>query len=94
MEEITQEEKNILKLFIQDININTVNMNREINQLSNIMQEMIKEIKRLNDSINMNRVRAGILKDIKEEITKIGTKKKQKVILDKINRYLFEDYNF
>ena len=94
MSEITKEEKRLLQLFITDVNTNTVNMNREINQLNSSCTEMIRNYKSLSDSINMNRVRAGVLREIKDDILKTKPKNKALIIIHKIDKYLFEDYNF
>lgn len=83
-----------LNRFIRDVNVNMGNLGEEINKLSNRNTEICLAMKDLRDSINMNRVRANVLNEIKSDISKIKPKKLSSKILFKIDKYLYEDYRF
>lgn len=86
-------DREILNLFIGDVNRNMGNIGTEMNNLSNTHSKLCEVIKQLRDSINMNRVRSNILKEIKLDISKLQPKKKSLLVLDKIEKYLYEDYD-
>lgn len=86
-------ERELMKLFLTDINVNMGNIGCELNKLSDRMTNLCGHIKELRDSINMNRVRANIKNEIVREIKSMKPVKKSKDVLYKIDKYLYEDYD-